>query len=39
VTFVVFARALNAEFLYWDDDWLIFENSKFITLPKNWTGQ
>ncbi|MGZ3592372.1 MAG: tetratricopeptide repeat protein [Syntrophales bacterium] len=28
VTFVLLARVLNADFLNWDDNWLIYENSK-----------
>ena len=32
VTFVVFARVLNADFLYWDDSWEIFNNSKLGAL-------
>ena len=32
MTFVVFARVLDAEFLNWDDYWLIFKNSKLGAL-------
>jgi cytochrome c-type biogenesis protein CcmH/NrfG len=28
ITLAVFARALTADFLYWDDNWLLFGNAK-----------
>jgi Flp pilus assembly protein TadD len=38
ITLGVFIRVLNAGFVYWDDNWLIFENSKLgvLSLTNLW---
>jgi Flp pilus assembly protein TadD len=38
ITLGVFIRVLNADFVYWDDNWLIFENSKLgaLNLTNLW---